>query len=143
MGLAFADGEGFHRFSIGGHKGSELFKGLTSYLKFGGRKMQQPQNSITFVPVWYTKKITAMTIISSREFREKQKHYLDRVDNGEQIVIQRKRNRSYKLVPVTKEETLMTEEEFFAKIDHSLQQAKEGKTKLISDSFEIEKLLGF
>jgi len=104
--------------------------------------MQQPQNSITFVPVWYTKKITAMTIISSREFREKQKHYLDRVDNGEQIVIQRKRNRSYKLVPVTKEETLMTEEEFFAKIDHSLQQAKEGKTKLISDSFEIEKLLG-
>jgi len=83
-----------------------------------------------------------MTIISTTEFREKQKHYLDRVDNGEQIVIQRKRNKSYKLVPVTKDDTLMTEEEFFAKIDYSLQQAKDGKTTRISDPVEIEKLLG-
>jgi antitoxin YefM len=88
------------------------------------------------------KAFTAMTIISSREFREKQKLYLDKVDNGEQIVIQRKRNRSYKLVPITKEDTLMTEEEFFAKIDHSVQQAKDGKTRRISDPIEIEKLLG-
>ena len=83
-----------------------------------------------------------MTIISSTEFREKQKHYLDRVDNGEQIVIQRKRNKSYKLVPVTKDDTLMSEEEFFAKIDYSLQQAKDGKTTRISDPVEIEKHLG-
>jgi antitoxin (DNA-binding transcriptional repressor) of toxin-antitoxin stability system len=83
-----------------------------------------------------------MIIVSTREFRGNQKHYLDRVDNGEQIVIQRNRNKSYKLVPVTKDDTLMTEEEFFAKIDHSLQQAKDGKTTHISDPVEIEKLLG-
>ena len=83
-----------------------------------------------------------MTIISSREFRGKQKHYLDRVDNGEQIVIQRKKNKSYKLVPVTKDDNLMTQEEFFAKIDHSLQQAKDSKTTRIIDPVEIEKLLG-
>lgn len=83
-----------------------------------------------------------MTIISSREFREKQKFYLDKVDSGEQVVIHRKKNKSYKLVPLTKENPLMTEDEFFAKIDHALQQAKDGKTKRISDPIEIEKLLG-
>jgi antitoxin (DNA-binding transcriptional repressor) of toxin-antitoxin stability system len=83
-----------------------------------------------------------MTIVTSREFREKQELYLDKVDNGEQVIIQRKGNKSYKLVPVTKEDTLMSKEEFSAKIDHSLQQAKDGKTQRISDPIEIEKLLG-
>jgi hypothetical protein len=57
LGLAFADSNGFYQFGFGSQEGSELFKGLAPYLKFGGRKMLQPQNSITFVPVWYTKKL--------------------------------------------------------------------------------------
>jgi antitoxin YefM len=99
-------------------------------------------NNIIFVPYWYTKTNNNMIIITSREFREKQKLYLDRVDNGEQIVIQRGKDRSYKLVPVSKEDTLMTEEEFYEKINRSVQQALDGKTRRISDPDEIEKVLG-
>jgi len=68
-----------------------------------------------------------MLVISSREFRESQKIYLDKVDNGEQIVIRRGKNKSYRLTAVTEKDTLMTEDEFYAKIDRSIQQAKEGK----------------
>ena len=42
-----------------------------------------------------------MLIISSREFRDNQKKYFDSVDNGEQVIVQRGKDRSYKLVPVT------------------------------------------
>ena len=58
-----------------------------------------------------------MIIITSREFRENQASYFDRVDKGEEIFIQRKKNKSYKIVPVTEDDTLMSKEEFFAKID--------------------------
>ena len=68
-----------------------------------------------------------MLIISSREFRDNQASYFDRVDRGEEITVQRGKDKSYKIVPVTEDDTLMSKEEFFAKIDRSLQQAKEGK----------------
>ena len=68
-----------------------------------------------------------MLVVSSREFRENQKKYFDSVDNGEQVIVQRGKDRSYKLVPVTNQDICMTEEEFYKKIDRSIQQAKEGK----------------
>jgi len=70
-----------------------------------------------------------MLVISTREFREKQKSYLDKVDTGTEILIQRKRNRSYRIVPVTKDDTLMSKEEYFAMLDRGLQSIKEGKGK--------------
>ena len=73
-----------------------------------------------------------MLVISSREFREKQALYLNHIDNGEEIILQRGSNKSYKIVPVTNDDTLMSKEAFFAKIDHSLQQAKEGKVKVLT-----------
>jgi antitoxin (DNA-binding transcriptional repressor) of toxin-antitoxin stability system len=68
-----------------------------------------------------------MLIISSREFREKQKSYLEKVDNGIEILIRRGKNKSYKIVPVTEDDTLMSKEDFFAKIDKAAQSVKEGK----------------
>ena len=67
-----------------------------------------------------------MIIVSSREFRENQKKYFDLIDNDEQIIIQRGKNKSYKLVSLEEKETLMTESEFILKIKNSLIQAKEG-----------------
>ncbi|WP_436416339.1 prevent-host-death protein [Petrimonas sp.] len=66
------------------------------------------------------------TIISSREFRDRQGYYFGLIEKGERIILRRK-GVSYKLTPL-KDDSLMTEEEFYAKIDRSLQQAKEGKT---------------
>ena len=68
-----------------------------------------------------------MLVVSTREFRDKQKSYLDKIDEGLEILIQRGKTKSYKIVPVSKDDTLMSKEDFFNKIDRSLQQAKEGK----------------
>ncbi|MDR2969049.1 MAG: prevent-host-death protein [Tannerellaceae bacterium] len=63
-----------------------------------------------------------MLVISSREFRDRQKSYLDKVDEGMEILIQRSRNKSYKIVPVTEDDTLMSKEDFFAKIDRAIHE---------------------
>lgn len=79
-----------------------------------------------------------MLIISSREFRAKQKSYFDKVDAGQEILIQRGKNKSYKIVPVTDEDALMSEEEFLKKLDHSIQQIKEGKYIAKQDNETME-----
>jgi len=68
-----------------------------------------------------------MLVITSREFRENQASYFDRVDQGEEILVQRKKNKAYRIVPVKEDDTLMSKDEFFAKVEKSLQQAKEGQ----------------
>ncbi|HHV86948.1 MAG TPA: prevent-host-death protein, partial [Petrimonas sp.] len=68
-----------------------------------------------------------MIIVSSREFRDKQKSYLDKVDEGVEILIRRGKNKSYKIVPVQEDDTLMSKEEFFAMIDRALEEAEQGK----------------
>jgi hypothetical protein len=68
-----------------------------------------------------------MLVVSTREFRDNQRSYLDKIDSGIEIRIQRGKRKLYKVVPVSDDDTLMSREAFFAKIDHSLNQAKEGK----------------
>jgi len=82
-----------------------------------------------------------MLVVSSREFRANQKSYLDQIDEGIEIMIHRGRNKSYKLVPVTEDETLMSKEEFFEKIDLAIQQAKEGKAVKLTPELR-KKLFG-
>lgn len=47
-----------------------------------------------------------MKIITSREFRDHQKKYFEMVDNNEQVIVKRK-NRAYKLVPVSDDDMLL------------------------------------
>lgn len=82
-----------------------------------------------------------MLVISTREFREHQGKYLKKVKDGEEIILKSRENGSFKLVPITEDDTLMSKVDFFKKLDHSLQQAKEGKTIKISSSEEIKTLL--
>ncbi len=49
-----------------------------------------------------------MIIISSGEFRANQKNYLDKVDSGVSLLIQRGKNRAYRIIPV-KESDLINE----------------------------------
>ncbi len=82
-----------------------------------------------------------MLVISSREFRDNQRKYFDLVDQNEQVIVQRAKNKAYRLVPVT-DDTCMTKEEFFAKIDQSIEQAKQGKVTRIDSVSDFNKLLG-
>lgn len=60
-----------------------------------------------FVPkVVHNLKRTKMKIVTSREFRDHQKKYFEMVDNNEQVIVKRK-NRAYKLVPVSDDDMLV------------------------------------
>jgi len=70
-----------------------------------------------------------MLVISTREFRDNQKNYLDKIDSGEEVLIQRRKNKSYKITSAKEDDTLMSKEAYFAMIDRGLQDIKEGKGK--------------
>ena len=82
-----------------------------------------------------------MIVISSREFRQNQRLYLDKVDEGEQIIVQRGKDRSYTLSPVT-EDDLYFNAAMVKRIKQSLAEAKKGQVKEISTSADITDLLG-
>ena len=80
-----------------------------------------------------------MLVISSREFRDKQASYFNQADKGVEILVQRGKNKSYKIVPVTDDDTLMSKEAFFAMLDHSIQDINDGKGTRIRGKEELKK----
>lgn len=82
-----------------------------------------------------------MIVISSREFRQNQRIYFEKADNGEQVIVQRGKDKAYSLTPVT-ENDMYFNEEMLAKIKRSIEDIKAGKSRTISNSEEIADLLG-
>lgn len=81
-----------------------------------------------------------MLVISSREFRQNQSLYFDKADQGEQIIVQRGKNKSYALTPVTERDTFLTENTL-NRIKVSLLQIQRGEFVDISSSEEIKQLM--
>jgi hypothetical protein len=54
-----------------------------------------------------------MLVISSREFRDSLAQYFDLADKKEHIIIQRGKDKSYRLVPITKDDYVTTIPEEF------------------------------
>ena len=82
-----------------------------------------------------------MLIISSREFRQNQKMYFEKVDNGERIIVQRGKDKSYVLTPVT-ENDLYFNASMIERLKESILEVKNGETQTVSTSKEISDLLG-
>jgi antitoxin YefM len=82
-----------------------------------------------------------MLVISTREFREKQKMYLDLVDQKEQVILQRGKNKAYILTPISKEDRILANPEVKDRIMHSLEQAKKGNLITLPKE-DIDELLG-
>lgn len=82
-----------------------------------------------------------MLVISSREFRQNQSSYFERVDNGEQVIIQRGKDKAYALTPINDDDVYFNAE-MVKKIKLSVEQAKKGEVKRITSSEEINDLLG-
>ncbi len=82
-----------------------------------------------------------MLVISSREFRQNQRIYFERADKGEQIIVQRGKDKAYVLRPVSEDDVYFNTE-MLSRIKESVQQVKEGKTKRIKTDKEISELLG-
>jgi len=82
-----------------------------------------------------------MLVISSREFRQNQKLYFERADKGEQIIVQRGKDKAYALTPISEDDVYFNAE-MIKKIKLSAEQAKNGEVKKITSSEEINDLLG-
>ena len=46
-----------------------------------------------------------MLVVSTREFRDRQKSYLDKIDSGIDILLQRSNTKCYRIIPVLDDET--------------------------------------
>ena len=82
-----------------------------------------------------------MLVISTREFREKQSKYLGMVSSGEDIVLKSRKEGSFKIVPIKRDDSLMSKEEFYAKLDKSIRQIEEGKLYTL-DMNKVDEFLG-
>lgn len=79
-----------------------------------------------------------MLVVSSREFREKQAEYMDRADQGEQIIIQRGKNKAYTITPVT-EEDIYFSPLMIEKIKKAIHQSEEGSVTRVFGKEELKK----
>ena len=82
-----------------------------------------------------------MLVISSREFRQNQRLYFDKADAGEHIIVQRGKDKSYALTPITGNDRYFNAE-MVEKIRQSLKEAENGQLTKISTPKEIADLLG-
>ncbi len=73
----------------------------------------------------------AVLQITSKEFKDNPNSIFELADKGEQIIIKRGKKRSYTLTPITDEHTELPHA-LIEKIEHSLRNIKEGKTKRYS-----------
>ncbi len=86
-------------------------------------------------------KLKDMLVISSREFRQNQRIYFERVDKGEQIIVQRGKDKAYTLTPINDNDVYFNAE-MIERIKQSIKQVEEGKVKKVSTPEEISNLLG-
>lgn len=82
-----------------------------------------------------------MLVISSREFRQNQRMYFDKADQGEQIIVQRGKDKSYALTPIG-EEDMYFNKKMLKRIKQSIEQARNGEYIEISSSEGLKELLG-
>jgi len=82
-----------------------------------------------------------MLVISSRELRQNQKMYFEKADNGEQIIIQRGKDKAYALTPVN-EADIYFNAEMVERIKQSIKQVEVGKVKKVTTPEGISSLLG-
>jgi antitoxin (DNA-binding transcriptional repressor) of toxin-antitoxin stability system len=82
-----------------------------------------------------------MLVISSREFRQNQKKYFDRVDEGEHVIVQRAKDKAYALTPIGKDDMYFNAE-MVNKIKQSISEVQKGEVQELSNSKEVKDLLG-
>lgn len=84
-----------------------------------------------------------MIVISTRDFRANQSKFMDMANNGEDIILKSRKNGSFKLVPLTEEDTVIGKRDIMNELKGALQQVKDhldGKIKLKSAESLINEL---
>ena len=68
-----------------------------------------------------------MITVSSREFRSKQKSYLDQVAGGEDLLVTRK-NDVFRVIRVSKDDALMSKDDFIRQLENAATEIRQGKS---------------
>jgi hypothetical protein len=72
-----------------------------------------------------------MLVISSREFRDHQKKYFDLVDQNEQVIIQRGKDKAYILAPIGDADKLSVNEQLVEYVrEAELELSKKATTQI-------------
>lgn len=78
-----------------------------------------------------------MVIVSSREFRDHLKKYFELVDQDEQIIIQRGKDRAYIIVPLKDADRLSVNDELIRTVQDAEAEYAKRKTTRIKDPGDI------
>ena len=78
-----------------------------------------------------------MLIISSREFRDHQKKYFDLVDQDEQVIVQRGRDKAYILAPIGDADKLSVNEKLIECVREAELELSKRKVTKIEDPGNI------
>lgn len=81
-----------------------------------------------------------MEIVSSRDFRSQMGEYLRKALSSE-VIIKSRDFGSFKLVPLTEDDTLMTKEEFFAQIDRAISNLRVGNGYTMMEGESLEEFM--
>jgi antitoxin (DNA-binding transcriptional repressor) of toxin-antitoxin stability system len=81
-----------------------------------------------------------MTVVSIRDFRANQSKYLGLAAGGESVILT-SRTGSFKIVPITEDDSLVSKKEFFARLDEARKSIAEGKGTSVSGKEELDSLL--
>ena len=78
-----------------------------------------------------------MVIISSREFRDHLKKYFELVDQDEQIIVQRGKDRAYIIVPLNDADRLSVNEELIQTVREAEEEYSKRETTRVKDPGDI------
>lgn len=88
----------------------------------------------------YTK-FESMLVISTREFRQNLKKYLDLIDKNERVIIQRGKDKVYEISNEVKNDRFFDDPAVQERLAKSIRSYSEGKTVKLSDD-QLKDLLG-
>ena len=81
-----------------------------------------------------------MTVVSVRDFRSNQGKYLGLAANGEDIVLT-SRAGSFRIVPVSEDDTLVSKKEFLARVDEARREIAQGNGLKVEGKEALASLL--
>ncbi len=82
-----------------------------------------------------------MEVVSTREFRNNMATYLDHISSGQELILKTRDKGSFVIRKVKEDDTLMSKEEFFAKIEESEKQIERGEYSVMKPEETLDEFL--
>jgi antitoxin YefM len=82
-----------------------------------------------------------MLVISSKEFRDNQKKYFDLVDQNQQVIVQRGKDKAYALVPINDEDRFFLDPKVIEDVLEGIEDYKAGRVIKVKEA-DLDQLLG-